>query len=87
MVRAARAMVTAKRAAGDNEGKGVEEGDEDKEGDGDGNVCVCVCLRQLGSTGSVVIMQFQSLPLAPGKVLPICITTQYGASLGGPKNS
>ena len=38
MVRAARAMVTATRAAGDDEGKGVEEGDKDKEGDGDGDV-------------------------------------------------
>ena len=38
MVRAARAMVTATRAAGDDEGEGVEEGDEDEEGDGDGDM-------------------------------------------------
>ncbi len=38
MLRAARAMATATRAAGDDKGKGVEEGNEDKEGDGDGEV-------------------------------------------------
>ena len=38
MVRAARAMATVMRAAGDNEGEGVKEGDKDEEGDGDGNV-------------------------------------------------
>ena len=38
MVRAARAMVTATRAAGDDESEGVEEGNKDKEGHGDGDV-------------------------------------------------
>jgi hypothetical protein len=38
MVRAARAMATATRVAGDKEGEGVEEGDKDEEGDGDSNV-------------------------------------------------
>jgi len=38
MVRAARAMATVMRAAGDDEGEGIEEGDENEEGDGDGGV-------------------------------------------------
>ncbi len=38
MVRAARAMATATRAAGDDEDEGVEEGDKDEEGDGDSDV-------------------------------------------------
>jgi len=31
-------MATATRAAGDDEGEGIEEGDKDKEGDGDCDV-------------------------------------------------
>ena len=38
MVRAARVTAMVTRVAGDEEGEGVEEGDENKEGDGDGNV-------------------------------------------------
>ena len=38
MMRAARAMATATRVAGDEEDEGVEEGNDDEEGDGDGNV-------------------------------------------------
>ncbi len=38
MLRAARAMATATRVAGDEEYEGVEEGNDDKEGDGDGDV-------------------------------------------------
>ena len=37
-MRAARAMATATRVAGDDEGEGVKEGGEDEEGDGDGNM-------------------------------------------------
>ena len=35
MVRVARAMAMVARVVGDEEGKGVEEGDKDKEGNGD----------------------------------------------------
>jgi len=38
MMRAARAMATATRVAGDEEDEGVEEGNDDEEGDGDGDV-------------------------------------------------
>jgi hypothetical protein len=38
MLRAARAMATATRVAGDEEDKGVEEGNDNEEGDGDGDV-------------------------------------------------
>jgi hypothetical protein len=38
MLRAARAMVTATRVAGNKEDKGVEEGNDDEEGDVDGDV-------------------------------------------------
>jgi hypothetical protein len=38
MLRAARAMATATRVAGDEEDEGVEEGNDDEEGDGDGDV-------------------------------------------------
>jgi len=34
----------------------------------------CVCVQAFGSRGGGVITQFQSLPLAPRKVLPICVT-------------
>ena len=37
-MRAARVMATATRVAGNEEDKGVKEGNNDKEGDGDGNV-------------------------------------------------
>jgi hypothetical protein len=40
MVRAARAMGTATRVAGDKEDAGVKEGNDDEEGNGDGNVWV-----------------------------------------------
>jgi hypothetical protein len=35
MLRAARAMATTTRVAGDEEDEGVEEGNDDEEGDGD----------------------------------------------------
>ncbi len=35
--------------------------------------CVCVFWAS-GSRGSLVITRYQSLPLTPGKVLPICVT-------------
>ncbi len=35
---------------------------------------VYVCVQASGSRGSGVITQYQSLPLAPRKVLPICVT-------------
>ena len=38
MLRAARATATATRVAGDEEDKGVEEGNDDEEGDVDGDV-------------------------------------------------
>ena len=38
MLRAARAMATATRVAGDEEDKGVKEGNDDEEDDGDGDV-------------------------------------------------
>jgi len=38
MLRAARAMATVTRLAGDEEDEGVEEGNDDKEGNGDGDV-------------------------------------------------
>ncbi len=38
MLRAARAMATATRVAGDKEDKGVEEGNDNEEGDVDGDV-------------------------------------------------
>ena len=38
MVRAARAMAMATRVACDEEGEGVEEGDEDKEGNGNSDM-------------------------------------------------
>jgi hypothetical protein len=34
----------------------------------------CVCVLASGSRGSVVITRYQSLPLTPSKVLPICVT-------------
>jgi len=48
--------------------------------------CLCVCvLRQLGSKGSVVITRYryQSLPLAPGKVLPICVCVYLSSGFKG----
>jgi len=38
MLRAARAMATATRVAGDEEDEGDKEGKDDKEGDDDGDV-------------------------------------------------
>ena len=38
MVRAARVMTMAKRVVGNEEGLGIEDGDEDKKGDGEGDV-------------------------------------------------
>ena len=38
------------------------------------HVCVCECVLASGSRGSVVITGYQSLPLPPGKLLPICVT-------------
>jgi len=38
MVRAARVMMMANRVVGNEEGLGIEDGDEDKEGDGEGDV-------------------------------------------------
>ena len=38
MLRAARAMATATRVAGDEENEGVEEGNDNEEGDGDGDM-------------------------------------------------
>jgi hypothetical protein len=38
MMRAARAMATATRVAGDEEDEGVEEGNDGEEGDVDGDV-------------------------------------------------
>ena len=38
MLRAARAMATATRVAGDEEDEGVEEGNDDKEGDVNGDM-------------------------------------------------
>ena len=38
---------------------------------------VCACVQASGSRGSGVITQYQSLPLAPRKVLPICVTQSY----------
>ena len=38
MLRAARAMATATRVAGNEEDEGIEEGNDDKEGNGDGDV-------------------------------------------------
>jgi len=38
MLRAAGAMATATRVAGDEEDEGVEEGNDDEEGDGDSDV-------------------------------------------------
>ena len=35
---------------------------------------VCVCVLASGFKGSVVITRYQSLPLTPSKVLPICVT-------------
>jgi hypothetical protein len=36
-------------------------------------MCVCVFWAS-GSRGSLVITRYQSLPLTPGKVLPVCVT-------------
>jgi hypothetical protein len=36
-------------------------------------VCVCVFWAS-GSRGSLVITRYRSLPLTPGKVLPVCVT-------------
>jgi hypothetical protein len=47
-----------------------DEDDEENEEDGDDDVCVLAS----GSRGSVVITRYQSLPLTPSKVLPICVT-------------
>jgi hypothetical protein len=33
-----------------------------------------MCVLASGSRGSVVITRYQSLPLTPSKVLPICVT-------------
>ena len=38
MLRAARAMATATRVAGDEENEGVEEGNDNEEGDGDSDM-------------------------------------------------
>ena len=40
-------------------------------------MCVCVCVQASGPMGRGVIMWYQSLPLAPRKVLPICVTQLY----------
>ena len=36
-------------------------------------IAVCVFWAS-GSRGSLVITRYQSLPLTPGKVLPVCVT-------------
>jgi hypothetical protein len=41
--------------------------------DNDEFECVCVFWAS-GSRGSLVITRYQSLPLTPGKVLPVCVT-------------
>ncbi len=46
---------------------------EKMERDGSVDVCVCVFWAS-GSRGSLVITRYQSLPLIPGKVLPVCVT-------------
>ncbi len=38
MLRAAKAMATATRVAGDEENEGVEEGNDNEEGDGDSDM-------------------------------------------------
>ena len=39
-----------------------------------GGPWVYVCVLGFRFQGAVVLMQYQSLPLPPGKVLPICVT-------------